>query len=57
MDAMRLTPRDANYVKGPKGTGNITADALGLVNDNIAQTYVLRHELISSYAQVRSHSY
>jgi Clustered mitochondria len=50
-DAMRLTPRDANYVVGPKGTGNIPAYALKCVDRNIAVTYVLRQELINSYAQ------
>ena len=52
LDAMRLTPRDANYVLGPKGTGNIPEDALKCVDRNIAVTYVLRQELINSYAQV-----
>jgi Clustered mitochondria len=51
LDAMRLTPRDANYVVGPKGTGNIPTEALKCVDRNIAVTYVLRQELINSYAQ------
>ena len=51
LDAMRLTPIDANYVKGPKGTGNFTAETLSLINNNVSTAYVLRHELISSYSQ------
>ena len=51
LDAMRLTPIDANYVKGPKSTGNIPVDKLALVNNNVSTSYVLRYELISSYSQ------
>ena len=51
LDAMRLTPIDANYVKGPKGTGNFTAETLSLINNNVSTAYVLRHELISSFSQ------
>ena len=51
LDAMRLTPIDANYVKGPKSTGNIPVDTLALVNNNVSTSYVLRYELISSYSQ------
>ena len=51
LDAMRLTPIDANYVKGPKGTGNFPLETLSLINNNVSTAYVLRHELISSYSQ------
>lgn len=51
LEAMRLTPRDANYVKGAKGTKNIPPSCLSPVDENIAMTYVLRHELVSIYAQ------
>jgi Clustered mitochondria len=51
LDAMRLTPIDANYVKGPKGTGNFPPETLSLINNNVSTAYVLRHELISSYSQ------
>ena len=51
LDAMRLTPIDANYVKGPKSTGNIPVETLALVNNNVSTSYVLRYELISSYSQ------
>jgi hypothetical protein len=36
---------------GPKGTSNISQESLSHVDSNIAVTYVLRHELVSMYAQ------
>jgi hypothetical protein len=50
LEAMRLTPRDANYVKGSKATGNLSVEAQAQVDANIATTYVLRQELITMYA-------
>jgi hypothetical protein len=50
LEAMRLTPRDANYVKGSKSTGNLSVEAQAQVDANIATTYVLRQELITVYA-------
>jgi len=51
LDATRLTPRDANFVKGLKGTNNIPLESLSYVDSNIAVTYVLRHELVGTYVQ------
>lgn len=49
LEMIRFTPRDANYVKDTKGTGNIAKEYLEAVSDNVAMVYVLRNELVSSY--------
>ena len=49
LEVMRLTPRDANYVAGEKGTGKVTT--LDKTDKDLAVTYILRPELISIYVQ------
>jgi hypothetical protein len=53
LEMTRLTPRDANYVSGEKGTGNIADGSLSHANTNVCATYVIRDELIRSYRSVR----
>ena len=53
LEAMRLTPRDANYVKGDKGTKNISSELLSHVDDGVATTYVLRLELVENYVHTK----
>ena len=45
----RLTPRDANYVEDPRGTGLIPEDQLAQVDGDVIETYILRHELIEQF--------
>jgi hypothetical protein len=53
LEMMRLTPRDANYVrKTDGGTGNISEEYLDFTDSCLGITYVYRHELISIYVQV-----
>jgi hypothetical protein len=52
MEIMRLTPLDANYVKSEKGTALISKEALGVVDDQLVNSFVLRQELVSIYIQV-----
>jgi protein TIF31 len=53
LEAMRVTPRDANYVAGAKGTGHVPAALLAHVDPGVAATYVLRLELVESFVQHR----
>ena len=53
LEAMRLTPRDANYVKGDKGTKHISSELLSHVDDGVATTYVLRLELVENYVHTK----
>ncbi len=49
LEVMRLTPRDANYVLGEKGTGKV---ALAEKADkDLAVTYLLRRELVELFIQ------
>ena len=58
LEMMRLTPRDANYVRGPKGTGKVATlegewsavlflSALICCNSQSSILYHLRHCVIS----------
>jgi protein TIF31 len=49
LETVRLTPRDANYVKCSKGTSLIDKKFLDRVDEDICFAYVLRRELISLY--------
>lgn len=49
LEMMRLTPRDANYVAGEKGTGKVAL--LEKSDKDLAVTYVLRPELVSLFVQ------
>ena len=53
LEAMRLTPRDANYVKGDKGTQHISSELLSHIDDGVATTYVLRLELVEKYVHTK----
>eukprot|EP01038_Epipyxis_sp_PR26KG_P005210 gene5210-7248_t len=53
LELLRLTPRDANFVKGEKGTGKLASEVLDKVDDNIAVTYVIRHELVGLFIQAK----
>lgn len=53
LEMMRLTPRDANYVAGDKGTGKVAL--LEKSDKDLAVTYVLRPELVSMYVQRKLH--
>ena len=53
LEAMRVTPRDANYVVGAKGTGHLPEAVLAHVDPGVAVTYVLRLELVESFVQQR----
>lgn len=53
LEMMRLTPRDANYVREEiGGTGLIAADKLAKADRNLGMVCILRHELISAFIQV-----
>jgi hypothetical protein len=52
LELMRLTPRDANFVQGDKGTGKIDAAALAKTDADMAVAYLLRPELVSLFVQV-----
>jgi len=49
LEMIRFTPRDANYVKDTRCTGNIAKEYLEAISDNIAMVYVIRTELINAY--------
>ena len=49
LEFCRLTPRDANYVSGGKGTGLISEENLAQVDKDVVETYTLRHELIEQF--------
>jgi hypothetical protein len=49
LEVMRLTPRDASYILGDKGTGKVPL--LDQADKDIAVTYILRRELIDIYMQ------
>lgn len=49
MEVMRLTPRDANFVKGEQGTGLVPDETLDALDSNIVNALVLRQELVSIY--------
>ena len=49
LEVFRLTPRDANYVKGDKGSNCVDKTYLDQVDDDVAMTYVVRHELVNQY--------
>lgn len=53
LEVMRLTPRDANYVTGEKGTGKVSL--LEKADKDLAVTYVLRPELVSLFVQRKLH--
>lgn len=50
LELMRLTPRDANFVR-EKGTEKLTSEQLAKIDESIANTYILRQELIGIYLQ------
>ena len=54
LEMMRLTPRDANFVRGEKGTGKIAPEVLAKADADLAVAYVLRPELINAFNQVRT---
>jgi hypothetical protein len=49
LEVMRLTPRDANYVLGEKGTGKVALAAKA--DKDLAVTYLLRRELVELFVQ------
>jgi protein TIF31 len=49
LEVFRLTPRDANYVKGEKGTNCVEKAYLDQVDDDLAMTYIIRQELVTNY--------
>jgi len=51
MEVSRLTPLDANYVRGSKGTGLIPEKTLQESDAQLSRTYVLRNELVTHYIQ------
>jgi len=51
LEVMRLTPRDANYVVGARGTNKLDEKTLGGTDKNLLVTYVLRQELINLFVQ------
>eukprot|EP01039_Chlorochromonas_danica_P005330 gene5330-5865_t len=51
MELMRLAPRDANYVKGEKGSSLLSEEKQAAVDDQLANVYVLRNELINIFIQ------
>lgn len=51
MEVSRLTPLDANYVRGSKGTGLISEKTLQESDVQLSRTYVLRNELVTHYIQ------
>lgn len=51
LEILRVTPRDANFIKLPSGTGNITADLLENVDEDATTAYLLRQELISGFVE------
>jgi protein TIF31 len=51
LEMMRLTPRDANYVIGEKGTKVIKEEDMKYVDNELANSYILRHELINIFLQ------
>jgi protein TIF31 len=56
LEVMRLTPRDANYVKGEKGTGKLAARWLDKTDDNLGIAYVLRRELVLLFIDNEIHA-
>ena len=51
LEFFRMTPRDANYVKGDKGTGLVGDMLLDVVGDSECKCYLLRSELFVQYIQ------
>lgn len=51
LEVLRLTPRDANYVAGSKGTGKISSEVLEKSETSLGPVYLLRHELIARFVQ------
>ncbi len=56
LEVMRLTPRDANYVKGEKGSGKLSKEWLDKTDDNLGIACVLRRELVVLYIENLVHS-
>ena len=56
LEVMRLTPRDANYVKGDKGSGRLAKEWLDKTDDNLGIACVLRRELVILYIEHLVHS-
>lgn len=56
LEVMRLTPRDANYVKGDKGTGRIPKEWIDGTDDNLGIAYVLRRELVILFIDHQVHT-
>lgn len=52
IEFMRLTPRDANYVEGEKGTQKVAADLLAKGDASLFPTYLLRQELVNLFVHV-----
>ena len=51
LEMMRLTPRDANFVDGEKGTGLISQETLDNIDCSLKQAYLLRQEIFVQYMQ------
>eukprot|EP00599_Poterioochromonas_sp_BG-1_P000544 CAMPEP_0173137880 /NCGR_PEP_ID=MMETSP1105-20130129/3356_1 /TAXON_ID=2985 /ORGANISM="Ochromonas sp., Strain BG-1" /LENGTH=1420 /DNA_ID=CAMNT_0014050365 /DNA_START=191 /DNA_END=4453 /DNA_ORIENTATION=- len=49
IEFMRLTPRDANYVEGEKGTKKLSDEGLQKGDTSLYPTYLLRQELLSLF--------
>lgn len=51
LEVMRLTPRDANYIAGEKGTQKIADEVLAKMDATLAPAYAHRQELIEIFIQ------